>query len=55
MFAITLESFTPDIQAIQNTTDQATQSVQVEQLINALGPSTQSMVFLLFILHHSSS
>ncbi|MEK6840288.1 MAG: hypothetical protein AABX72_05070, partial [Nanoarchaeota archaeon] len=45
-----LESFTPDIQTIQNTTDQATQSVQVEQLINALGPSTQSMVFLLFIL-----
>jgi hypothetical protein len=45
-----LESFTPDIQSIQNATDQTLQKVQLEQVVNALGPSTQSMVFLIFIL-----
>lgn len=45
-----LESLTPDIQTIQNVTDKTIQNMQVEQLVNALGPSTQSMVFLIFIL-----
>ena len=45
-----LQSLSPNIESILNTTDKAMQNAQLEQILTNIGPSTQTMMFFLFII-----
>ena len=49
-YLINLQSISPSIESILNTTDKAMQNTQLEQILANIEPSTQTMMFFLFIV-----